>query len=321
MRPGPGKDIRAAISSFRAAVGRVSLDLQDGLDKPRQVMALEFRLNGSGDLVPHKLFKVRAGDNALFVRCPRLHGRGTQGLRLPIIGAHSVDAGFGIIALHPANRHERAEGVEDVLAEVRPRDSLVVRVASREHRDWTTYRIDSHLITPADAWQVTLGIPVDALPDRGKPWAAVDACLGQDVVLTGRIDRIGREVAMGSLGIRDKQHASGHLIECKGRPVERLNTSLATAARRAQLPYPIWPVRHSSLVDHHGLRQGPGALAMPPSQPSNSRRRRGVKQLEGKTGGVPNIALISAKSRAAVQIGYPPGYPTRKGLTVFTVSP
>lgn len=87
-------------------------------------MALEFRLDGSGDLVPRKLFKVRAGDDALFVRCRRLHGRGPQGFRLPIIGTHSVDAGFGVVALHPANRHERAEGVEDVLAEVRPGNSL-----------------------------------------------------------------------------------------------------------------------------------------------------------------------------------------------------
>ena len=72
---------------------------------------------------------------------------------------------------------------------------ITVRVAGREHRDWTTYRIDSHLITPADAWQVTLGIPADAMPNTVKPWAEVEICLGQDVVLTGRIDRIEREVA------------------------------------------------------------------------------------------------------------------------------
>jgi len=53
------------------------------------------------------------------------------------------------------------------------RDAVTLIVGGREHRDWTSYELDSDLLTPADAWRVALGIPADAVPQLGRPWAAV----------------------------------------------------------------------------------------------------------------------------------------------------
>jgi len=49
-----------------------------------------------------------------------------------------------------------------------------------------------------------------------------------------------------ALAIREKQHKSGYLIEFNGKPLQRLDTSLATAAKRAELPYQpcLYDVRH-----------------------------------------------------------------------------
>jgi hypothetical protein len=49
-----------------------------------------------------------------------------------------------------------------------------------------------------------------------------------------------------AIAIREKQHKSGHLIEFKGKPVLRLDTSLVTAAKRAGLSFQpcLYDVRH-----------------------------------------------------------------------------
>jgi integrase len=51
---------------------------------------------------------------------------------------------------------------------------------------------------------------------------------------------------MRSLAIQEKIHTSGHLIEYKGKPVDRLDTSLDTAAKRVGLTYSVcmYDVRH-----------------------------------------------------------------------------
>ena len=70
------------------------------------------------------------------------------------------------------------------------RQAVTLMVGGREHRDWTSYEVDSDLMTPADAWRVTLGIPADAVPATVRPWEPVQLAVGGEVVLSGRIDRV-----------------------------------------------------------------------------------------------------------------------------------
>ena len=94
-------------------------------------------------------------------------------------------------------------------------DRITLRVAGGEHRDWTSYSIDSDLLTPADAWRVSLGIPAQKIPASIRPWAQVEVLLGGDVILTGRIDRVERELAKDtqtlSLSGRDE---AAVLVDC-----------------------------------------------------------------------------------------------------------
>ncbi|QAZ67028.1 phage baseplate assembly protein [Solidesulfovibrio carbinolicus] len=141
-------------------------------------------------------------------------------------------------------------------------DRITVRLAGREHRDWTTYRIDSHLITPADAWQVTLGIPADALPDTVKPWAAVDVCLGQDVVLTGRIDRIEREVAKGTnaLAISGRDGAAV-MVDCSAPIFTRRKATLTEVVDLAVRPLGVSQVRVEATGAKEKVEIEPGMTA------------------------------------------------------------
>ncbi|UJX40878.1 phage tail protein [Desulfovibrio sp. JY] len=123
-------------------------------------------------------------------------------------------------------------------------ERITLRVAGREHRDWTSYRIESHLITPADAWRVTLGIPADRIPATVRPWAAMEACLGQDVVLTGRIDRIEREVAKGqhALTLSGRDGASV-LVDCSAPVFTRRKVTLTEVVDLAVRPLGVSKVR------------------------------------------------------------------------------
>lgn len=69
-----------------------------------------------------------------------------------------------------------------------PADSVEVRVGELVHTGWTRYEIDSDLLTPADAWSVTLAQSEIILPAQVKEGTPVEVRLGGEVVLTGRID-------------------------------------------------------------------------------------------------------------------------------------
>lgn len=70
------------------------------------------------------------------------------------------------------------------------------------HEDWESYEIDSDLLTPADAWHLTLGIAsgdrtsstAGGLPADVSAGAPVQVKVGSETVMTGRIDEISHRV-------------------------------------------------------------------------------------------------------------------------------
>jgi len=68
---------------------------------------------------------------------------------------------------------------------------------------------------------------------------------------------------MRALAVKEGQHKSGHLIEFKGRPVLRLDTALSTAARKAELPYPVcfYDIRHLWITTAVDKGLEPSAIA------------------------------------------------------------
>ena len=72
-----------------------------------------------------------------------------------------------------------------------PNNELVsVMIDGKAHSQWESYDIDSDLMTPADAWQVSIGLKTNQLPDFVQPWVLVEVKVGNDTVLTGRVDEI-----------------------------------------------------------------------------------------------------------------------------------
>jgi len=94
-------------------------------------------------------------------------------------------------------------------------DKFELLIAGKSHGDWASYEIDSDLLTPADAWQVTLGMSGGQIPPDVVAGAPVEVKVGGETVLTGRIDEVGHQVSKTShtfsLSGRDK---AADLVDC-----------------------------------------------------------------------------------------------------------
>lgn len=81
-------------------------------------------------------------------------------------------------------------------------DKVSVLIAGHYHDDWSSYDIDSDLLTPADAWSVEVSPPRNRLPNTIVPGAPVEVRIGRDTVLVGRIDDVGEPVGRGQHAVR-----------------------------------------------------------------------------------------------------------------------
>ncbi len=76
-----------------------------------------------------------------------------------------------------------------------PDNTVSLLIGGKTHSKWTSYSIDSDLLTPADAWEVRLVKPDGLMPDSVKSGAAVEVRVGKDTVLIGYIDSVRRRTS------------------------------------------------------------------------------------------------------------------------------
>ncbi len=83
------------------------------------------------------------------------------------------------------------------------------------HSAWSRYQIDSDFLIPSDAWSVTLGLPDGIFPAAIKRGVPVLVRVGNDVVMSGRVDvvqrRVSRQQVSLSLSGRD---GAAVLVDC-----------------------------------------------------------------------------------------------------------
>lgn len=94
-------------------------------------------------------------------------------------------------------------------------DEVTLLVGGRAHSQWESYDLESDLMTPADAWRVKLGLGKQMLPNYVKKWAPVVVKMGNDTVLTGRIDELSEEVSKSSHTISiSGRDGAAILVDC-----------------------------------------------------------------------------------------------------------
>ncbi|WP_423197455.1 Putative phage tail protein [Cupriavidus sp. H19C3] len=107
-------------------------------------------------------------------------------------------------------------------------DVVSLLIGGKVHGTWTKYEVDSDLMIPADAWQVELGMPAGQFPPIVEEGALTEVRIGNDTVMTGRIDEINHTVSKGTndLSISGRDGA-GVLVDCSS-PI--FTAKLATLA-------------------------------------------------------------------------------------------
>lgn len=69
-------------------------------------------------------------------------------------------------------------------------EEVSLLIGGMAHADWESYDVDSDLLTPADAWRVTLGVTAEPLPANVTPGAPFELRVGGETVMVGRVDGI-----------------------------------------------------------------------------------------------------------------------------------
>ncbi|MGC0153271.1 phage baseplate assembly protein [Chromobacterium vaccinii] len=123
-------------------------------------------------------------------------------------------------------------------------DLVSVMIAGRAHSDWSSYEIDSQLMTPGDAWRVELSPPAGGVPAAVVEGARVEVRVGRDTVLIGNIDDIDEEVAHGrhtlTLSGRD---GAGVLLDCSAPIFTSRQVTLAQVVANVVRPLGITKVK------------------------------------------------------------------------------
>lgn len=124
-------------------------------------------------------------------------------------------------------------------------DRISVTVGGVANDTWTGWRVESDLLTPADAFELELytrdrvSLPTDVA--EGAPCRLA---LGSDVVLTGRLDDVEHEVSRGGHVVRlTGRDLAGGLVDCSTPFVSLREASLKQIVDQVVRPMGIAKVR------------------------------------------------------------------------------
>lgn len=95
------------------------------------------------------------------------------------------------------------------------KDKITLLIGGTSHSDWQTYRIDSDFLKAADAWQLSLGLPEGHFPADAVRGAPVKVKMNDDVVLSGRVDVVARDVSRRGVTLNlSGRDDSAILVDC-----------------------------------------------------------------------------------------------------------
>lgn len=129
-------------------------------------------------------------------------------------------------------------------------EEIALLIDGQVHTRWSRYRIDSDLLTPADAWDLSLWAsrsagedtvqPLRLLPQNVTPGASVRLLMNGEQVLTGMIDSVEETLdkTQHSVQITGRDLGAA-LIDCSVPLLSMKNATLETIVRKAVQPFGI----------------------------------------------------------------------------------
>ena len=117
-------------------------------------------------------------------------------------------------------------------------------IGGKMHSAWSNYEIDSDLLTPADGWNVSLGLPGGKFPSYVTKGALVEVKVGSDTVLTGRVDKVTEIAEKKSLSLRlSGRDFAASLVDCSAPIFTAKQLSLDEVVAKVVKPLGITKIR------------------------------------------------------------------------------
>ena len=133
-------------------------------------------------------------------------------------------------------------------------DAVEIVVGGVAHQGWESYDIESDLMTPADAWSVTLAQTEIKLPANVKPGAPVLVRVGGQTVLSGAIDERSHKVSKGSHTLQmSGRDDAGVLLDCSAPIFTRQKLTIAEIV--ASVVRPLGIIKHNISAENLLLRE------------------------------------------------------------------
>ncbi|KAF1051695.1 MAG: hypothetical protein GAK41_01251 [Burkholderia gladioli] len=125
-----------------------------------------------------------------------------------------------------------------------PNNDVTLLIGGKAHSAWSSYSIDSDLLTPADAWDVRLARPTGKMSDTVKAGAHVQVKVGDDTVLFGYVDQVRRRTSKTekTLSISGRDYAA-ILRDCSAPIFTAKQVSLAEVVANIVKPLGITKIR------------------------------------------------------------------------------
>lgn len=143
-----------------------------------------------------------------------------------------------------------------------PSEKVSLLIGGHSHSNWESYSIDSNLMTPADAWQVSLGFTRQPIPDSVRPGAPVQVQVGGQTVLSGLIDDVELTVSRQEHSLRlSGRDGAAVLVDCSAPIFVSRQVDLAEVVNKLVKPLGITKVRIDGKGTFEKVNVEPGETA------------------------------------------------------------
>lgn len=144
-------------------------------------------------------------------------------------------------------------------------EKITLLLAGGARSDWQRYRIDSDFLKPADAWSLSLGLPDNVFPAQAVRGAPVQLQVGDETVLSGRIDSVQRRISRQgqmTLSLSGRDNAA-ILVDCAAPLFSARQLTLDAAIATLVKPLGIKRIRIQAegMTRHDSIHIEPGERA------------------------------------------------------------
>ena len=124
-------------------------------------------------------------------------------------------------------------------------ERVTLLLADRAHADWLRYEVESDLLTPADAWSVTLALdPGGAVPAAVRSGEPASLRIGNDPLMVGRVDTVRLRTRRGAVELSiEGRDNSGQLLDCSAPIFTAQNLTLDEVVAKIVKPLGVRKIR------------------------------------------------------------------------------